>query len=93
MDVLETSEMITVPKETLERLLKLEADLPGLLEAAKAEERRNALERLHLRDKEDPMLARKRAKKRYMAQKDVINAQRREAYKAKKEKKVQECKD
>jgi hypothetical protein len=78
-------EMITIPKEEYEELLKLKADLPAMLEKAKEEEQKEALVRLHQRDKENPEGARKRALKRYNRNKDEINAKRREAYKAKKE--------
>jgi hypothetical protein len=78
-------ETITIPKEEYEELLKLKADLPAILEKAKEEEQKEALVRLHQRDKENPEGARKRALKRYNRNKDQINAKRREAYKAKKE--------
>jgi hypothetical protein len=78
-------EMITIPKEEYEELLKLKTDLPAMLEKAKEDEQKEALVRLHQRDKENPEGARKRALKRYNRNKDEINAKRREAYKAKKE--------
>jgi hypothetical protein len=78
-------ETITIPKDEYEELLKLKADLPAMLEKAKEEEQKEALVRLHRRDKENPEGARKRALKRYNRNKDEINAKRREAYKAKKE--------
>ncbi len=77
--------MITIPKEEYEELLKLKTDLPAMLEKAKEDEQKEALVRLHQRDKENPEGARKRALKRYNRNKDEINAKRREAYKAKKE--------
>jgi hypothetical protein len=78
-------ETITIPKDEYEELLKLKADLPAMLEKAKEDEQKEALVRLHQRDKENPEGARKRALKRYNRNKDEINAKRREAYKAKKE--------
>ncbi len=80
-----TEEMVLVSKAELERLRKLETDMPVMLEKAKEEEQKEALVRLHQRDKENPEGARKRALKRYNRNKDEINAKRREAYKAKKE--------
>ena len=80
--------MILVSKEEFERLRSIEAGLPELLEATREEERKNALTRLHLRDKENPELAKKRYKKHYNLNKDVINEKRREAYRLKKEAKL-----
>lgn len=80
-----SDETIVMNKKEVERLRKLEEDLPALLEAAREEERKNALIRLHQRDKENPELARARALKRYNLNKEEINAKRREAYRLKKE--------
>jgi hypothetical protein len=81
-----SDEIVMISKKELERLQKLEADLPAMLEAAKEEERKDALTRLHQRDKENPDAARARAIKRYNRNKDEINAKRREAYHLKKSK-------
>ena len=78
-------ETVVIAKEELERLRKLEADLPALLEKAKADEAKDALNRLHQRDKENPELARQRANNRYKLKKEEINAKRREAYQRKKQ--------
>lgn len=80
-----TPQLILVSKEEFDRLRKLEEDLPELLEATREEERKNALTRLHQRDKENPELAKKRYKKHYNLNKDAINEKRREAYRLKKE--------
>jgi hypothetical protein len=79
-----SEETINVPKAEWEELRKLKEELPSLLEKAKEEERKDALHRLHQRDKENPEIARKRAMKRYTLNKEEINAKRREAYKLKK---------
>ncbi len=78
------SELVTIPRAELERLQKLEAELPSIIVKAKEEESKDALNRLHQRDKENPELARQRATNRYKLKKDEINAKRREAYKQKK---------
>lgn len=79
-----SEEVVTISKAELKELRKLKEDLPILLEKAKEEERKDALHRLHQRDKENPEIARKRAMKRYTLNKEEINAKRREAYKLKK---------
>ncbi len=78
------TEMVLVAKTALEELRKLKEELPALLEKAKADEAKDALHRLHQRDKENPEGHRERSKKRYELKKDEILAKRREAYKAKK---------
>lgn len=80
--------MVLVAEEELARLRQLEKDLPVLLEKAKEDERKEALNRLHKRDKDQPELARKRAMKRYNLNKEGIKQQRREAYRRKKEAKL-----
>ncbi len=80
-----SDETVIISKKEFERLQKLEADLPAMLEAAKEEERKDALTRLHQRDKENPEAAKKRYKKHYNLNKDAVNAKRREAYRLKKE--------
>lgn len=83
-----TPKMILVSEEELAELRKLKEDLPEIIEKAKEEERKEALERLHRRDKENPEAARERALKRYNRNKDEINAKRREAYQLKKSQKT-----
>lgn len=83
-----TSKMILVSEEELAELRKLKEDLPGIIEKTKEEERKDALFRLHQRDKENPEAARERALKRYNRNKDEINAKRREAYQLKKSQKT-----
>jgi hypothetical protein len=72
----EGKEMVLIPKKELERLRKIELDLPVVIEQAKMEERKDALVRLHQRDKENPEQARERAKKYYHLHKDEIKARR-----------------
>lgn len=78
-------ETVIVSKAELEELRKLKADLPAIINKAKEDERKDALTRLHQRDRENPEMARERAIKRYNRNKDEINAKRREAYRLKKE--------
>ncbi len=79
-----SNEIVQISKEEFERLKQLEADLPSIIEKAVEQERKDALVRLHRRDKENPEAARERAIKRYNRNKEEINAKRREAYRAKK---------
>ncbi len=79
------TDTITVSRMEWERLKQLEADLPALLDAARKQERSDALARLHQRDKENPEAHRLRSKRRYELKGDAIKAQRREAYRRKKE--------
>lgn len=83
-----TPRMILVPEDRWNWLRQLEKDMPALLEKAKEDERKEALERLHKRDKDQPELARKRAMKRYNLNKEEIKQRRREAYQRKKEAKL-----
>ncbi len=83
------NEMVLVSKAELEELRKLKEDLPAIIEKAKAEEAKDALHRLHQRDKENPEGHRERSKKHYELKKDEILAKRREAYKAKKAAKLE----
>lgn len=83
-----TPKMVLVSEEELVELMelrKLKEDLPGILEKAKEEERKDALVRLHQRDKENPEAAKARSKKHYTLNKDAVNAKRREAYHRKKQ--------
>ncbi len=80
-----TSNMILVSAEELAELRKLKEDLPGIIEKAKEEERKDALARLHQRDKENPEAAKARYKKHYNINKEAVNAKRREAYHRKKQ--------
>jgi hypothetical protein len=79
-----SEELITIPKAEWERLQKIEADLPALLEKTKQERDKERLQELSQRNKENPEEQRKKALKRYYRSKDEINAKRREAYKKKK---------
>jgi hypothetical protein len=75
---------VVVSRAELEELRKLKADLPAILEATREQERKDAITRLHQRDKENPEAAKKRSKKHYMLNKEAVNAKRREAYHKKK---------
>ena len=76
--------MVLVSEAELAELRKLKEDLPAIIERAKEEDRKNALHRLHQRDKENPETARQRAKKAYERNKKEILAKRRELYQRKK---------
>ena len=80
----DSPKMVLVSEVELEELRKLKEQLPAIVEKAKVEERKDALVRLHQRDKENPEAARERAIKRYTRNKEEINTKRREAYKLKK---------
>jgi hypothetical protein len=79
------NEMITVPRAEFEELIKLKQDLPTIIEQAKLDERKDALVRLHQRDKENPEQHRMRSKRLYELKKEEIKAKRRESYRLKKE--------
>ncbi len=74
------SDMVMISRAELERLQKLEAELPDIIQKAKEEEAKEALRRLHQRDKENPEAHRQRSKKLYERKKEEILAKRREAY-------------
>jgi hypothetical protein len=76
--------MVWVSEVELQELRALKEQLPAILENAKLEERKDALVRLHQRDKENPVAARERALKRYYRNKEEINTRRREIYRLKK---------
>ena len=75
---------VFVPLERLKALEALEADLPNLLEKAKADRDKEKLEALHAARKADPAKYSKKALEKYHKNKEDINARRRDAYKAKK---------
>jgi membrane protein involved in colicin uptake len=79
-----SEETINVPKAEWERLQKLEADLPALLEKTKQERDKERLKELSQRNKENPEEHRRKAKEYYTLKKDIIKAKRREAYARKK---------
>jgi hypothetical protein len=78
------SELVTIPRAELERLQKLEAELPLIIEKAKEEGGMGRLKLLHEKQKENPEKHREKAMKRYNLKKEEINAKRREAYRLKK---------
>lgn len=80
-----STKMVLVSEAELEELRKLKEDLPSIVEKAKLEERKDALIRLHQRDKEHPEGHSKRNAKWYQQNKDEINARRREKRKLAKE--------
>ncbi len=79
-----TEEMVTIPKVELERLRKLEADLPSVIAKAKEEGGMDRLKVLNQYNKEHPEEHRRKAKEYYALKKDQILAKRREAYRLKK---------
>ena len=79
-----SEEMVLVSKAELERLRKLEADMPAIIEKAKHEGGMDRLKVLNQRNKENPELHRQKSKEYYELKKDKILAKRREAYKLKK---------
>lgn len=78
-------EMVLVSKAELERLRKLEAEMPAIIEKAKHEGGMDRLKTLHKEQKENPQKHREQALRYYNLRKDEINAKKRAAYKAKKE--------
>jgi len=75
---------VWVSAERLRALESLEAELPALLEKAKAEAHAGRFAALRERDKLNPELHSKRSIEWYARNKDEINAKRREKYHAKK---------
>lgn len=80
-----SDETVTISKQEYERLQKLEADLPAMLETAKHQGGMDRLKMLNQKRKENPEKHRELSKKRYELKKDEILAKRREAYRLKKE--------
>jgi hypothetical protein len=80
-----SDEIVMISKKELERLQKLEADLPAMLATAKEERDKERLAKLRQKEKENPEPHRKKALERYHKNKDEILAKRREAYRLKKE--------
>lgn len=74
---------VLVPVERLRALEALEAGLPDMLARAKVERDKERFAALHEKDKENPEGAKERYKKHYVANKDAINARRREKRKEK----------
>lgn len=79
------SDTITVSRAEWERLRRLEAELPAMLEKAQEEGGMNRLKILNQQRKENPEEHRRKSKERYELKKDQILAKRREAYRLKKE--------
>jgi hypothetical protein len=79
---------VTVSADRLKALEELEAALPSLIVKAKedalAEAKKNALEKLHEKQKTDPKAHSDSVLKKYHEKKEEINARRRAAYQAKK---------
>lgn len=72
----DSAEMVLVSKAELEELRKIKEQLPTVIEQAKSEERKDALVRLHQRDKENPEISRERSKKYYQLHKEEVKARR-----------------
>jgi len=77
--------MISISKERLESLEKLERELPMLIENAILDYKKNKLKKLHENDKNNPQSVNIRVKRYVEKHKDEINARRREKRKQKKE--------
>ncbi len=80
-----SDETVIISKQEYERLQKLEADLPAMLDKIRNETTKERLEALTQRHKENPEKHREQSKKRYELKKEEILAKRREAYRLKKE--------
>ena len=78
------NEIIAVPIERYTELEKLENSLPGLIEEAIKEYKKNSLKRLHERDKENPESVKKRVQRYIEKNRDKINERRREKRKEQK---------
>lgn len=74
---------VCISLERLRALEALEAGLPAMLAGAKADRDKERFATLREKDKENPEGAKDRYKKHYVANKDVINARRREKRKEK----------
>ncbi len=82
--------MVLVSKAELERLRKLEADMPAVIDAVRNETTKERLAALHKKQKENPEKHREQSKKRYELKKEEILAKRKEAYQRKKAAKAAE---
>ena len=78
------NEIVNVPVERYAELEKLELGLPGMIEEAIKEYKRNSLKRLHERDKENPESVKKRVQRYIEKNRDKINERRREKRKEQK---------
>ena len=78
------NEIVEVPVERYAELEKLELGLPGMIEEAIKEYKRNSLKRLHERDKENPESVKKRVQRYIEKNRDKINERRREKRKEQK---------
>ena len=78
------NEIVKVPVERYAELEKLELGLPGMIEEAIKEYKRNSLKRLHERDKDNPESVKKRVQRYIEKNRDKINERRREKRKEQK---------
>ena len=84
----DSAEMVLVSKEVLkelERLRKLEEELPAVIELAKSEANAERFAALRARDAADPTGHAKRSAEWKRKHKEEYNAKRREQYRLKKE--------
>ena len=72
------NEIVAVPIERYAELEKLELGLPGMIEEAIKEYKKNSLKRLHERDKENPGSVKKRVQRYIEKNREKINERRRE---------------
>jgi hypothetical protein len=78
-------EMVLISKARLDGLLKLEAELPTMIEGGIKSRDKERLHALHEKLKADPELKKKKNEEWYAKHKEDYNARRREAYKKRKE--------
>lgn len=79
-----TVEMVLVSKAELERLRKLEEELPAILEKVKQERDKERLKELTQHHKDNPEEHRQKVKEYYSKNKEAILEKRRDAYNKKK---------
>jgi vacuolar-type H+-ATPase subunit H len=78
------TDIVNVSVERYAELEKLEMSLPGMIEDAIKEYKKNSLKRLHERDKENPESVKKRVQRYIEKNRDKINERRREKRKEQK---------
>ena len=78
------NEILQISVERYAELEKLELGLPGMIEEAIKEYKKNSLKRLHERDKENPESVKKRVQRYIEKNREKINERRREKRKEQK---------
>ena len=82
--IADSVEMVLVSKAELERLRKLEEELPAILEKVNQERDKERLKELTQHHKDNPEEHRQKVKEYYSKNKETILAKRRDAYNKKK---------